>query len=473
MIRFLVFFLVLPSLGFGQGINLKLLRPGPASGYVPYTEADKRQSYHNLDSLVASFGYLTSYTDTNNYPTSLSVSGTTTKTITIGRNGLSNLTASFTDLAGTGGDGNTFISLTGLGLDLEAGNTELYLDFEELPTDASPLSTSYFPYADGTTEKKLTFANLNSNIAPVWSNITSIPAGFLDGVDNEGGLVDGTGYDVSSNQFVYDFSELSSVDESVIFSGDYIPLRDISAGTTNRITFGNLADFMEDEMNGFFTDGTGYDVSSNQFVYDFSELTNKDENTLSSVDYFPIRDISTFTTDRMTLGNLADWMENNLTFPSGSDGNNYPTSFTTISNNVLTLNRFGLGSITTDLSPLKANWSLIFNMPADFSDGVDDEGDATISTGTYITTATEATNTYTSASARYIQTAADVIKLDDNRAGAFFTIRVHSGNAQINTTSGSIIIDGIGYTSGSYNQPAGTTHTYIRNDFNTQWVVIK
>lgn len=91
----------------------------------------------------------------------------------------------------------------------------------------------------------------------------------------------------------------------------------------------------------------------------------------------------------------------------------------------------------------------------------------------YITGAGSTDNTFTSTSPVYIQTAADNLILDDNRAGRVFVIQVHSGSAQINTTSGTVIVDGVGYANGGYFQPAGTTHTYVRNEFNTHWIALK
>jgi len=46
----------------------------------------------------------------NNFVSSIDVSGTTTKTITLSREGLPDLTASFQDISGAGGDGNDFLT---------------------------------------------------------------------------------------------------------------------------------------------------------------------------------------------------------------------------------------------------------------------------------------------------------------------------------------------------------------------------
>jgi hypothetical protein len=67
-------------------------------------------------------------TDTNNYTTGISFSGTTTKTLTLNRSGLSDLTANFTDI-----DTNTLYSVTngltaiGIGNTFELGGTLLHL----------------------------------------------------------------------------------------------------------------------------------------------------------------------------------------------------------------------------------------------------------------------------------------------------------------------------------------------------------
>jgi antitoxin component YwqK of YwqJK toxin-antitoxin module len=77
-------------------------------------------------------------TDTNNYVTGASFSGTTTKTLTLTRSGLTNLTANFTDI-----DTNTQLS---------EGTVESYI--------ANDVSTGYVPYDNGT---KLVSSNIYYN----------------------------------------------------------------------------------------------------------------------------------------------------------------------------------------------------------------------------------------------------------------------------------------------------------------------
>lgn len=82
-----------------QYINFLPLASAPttcnvaASGTV-YVATDLSLKVCNGTSFVNVF----TDTDTNNYPTSIAFSGTGTKTLTLGRNGLTNLTANFTDI---------------------------------------------------------------------------------------------------------------------------------------------------------------------------------------------------------------------------------------------------------------------------------------------------------------------------------------------------------------------------------------
>ena len=45
-----------PLFLFGQGMNIQLLKPANAAGYIPYTGANERQEYHKLDSLIQALG---------------------------------------------------------------------------------------------------------------------------------------------------------------------------------------------------------------------------------------------------------------------------------------------------------------------------------------------------------------------------------------------------------------------------------
>jgi len=98
-------------------------------------------------------------------------------------NSLSNLpslfSGSYTDLINKPTINN--LITTGLGLDLEAINTELYLNFAELPTDDTPISTSYFVYADATEEKKISLTEFNAVIAPTWANVSGKPTTITAG----------------------------------------------------------------------------------------------------------------------------------------------------------------------------------------------------------------------------------------------------------------------------------------------------
>ena len=95
---------------------------------------------------------------------------------------------------------------------------------------------------------------------------------------------------------------------------------------------------------------------------------------------------------------------------------------------------------------------------------------------TVIANASQAFNTYSSSSPNYIHTASDNFLLNDNTDGRTFTIYVHSGDAQINTISGTDIVE-----DGNVIDPAvttkyhtsGETWTYIYDSTFDYWVIFK
>jgi len=88
----------------------------------------------------------------------------------------------------------TTISGVGLGLDLESGNTEVHLNFSELPIDASPISTSNFVYSDAATEKIITFADLDAAI----NNTTNTSVSVTGTTTKTLTLFDSDGNDVAT-----------------------------------------------------------------------------------------------------------------------------------------------------------------------------------------------------------------------------------------------------------------------------------
>jgi hypothetical protein len=143
-------------------------------------------------------------------------------------------------------------------------------------------------------------------IQPAWSNISGIPAGFSDGVDDTG--ADGNNYPIGLS-----FDNAS----------------------------GNLTMF-RNGLNSLI-------VGLNGLQLPWSNITSKP--TLFSGSW---NDLSSIPSG----------------FSDGVDNNNYPVSLSfNGSTNFLSISRSGTSSLFTDLSSIKANWNNLTNVPSDIADG--------------------------------------------------------------------------------------------------------
>lgn len=332
----------------------------------------------------------------------------------------------WTELTGTpsgfaDGVDNTGLSIVGLGLDLDNNGTEVYLNFQELPVDNTPISTSIFVFADGTQEKSISFANLSNTITPAWGNLLGVPAGFADNIDDNTTYTGTNGIQVIGTTVQMDLPGLS--EELNLATNDYFPVFDVSQNTENRTSLSTISTFITpnwnnivnmpagfadgiDDSGGVTTTGLGLDHANNgtELYLNFTELPL--DNVPSTTSEFVFADgtqekkiqfssLGAFITPNWNnITNMpsgfADGIDNNNTYTGGNgitlSGNQFQLAINLLSSETIlsssdlfaiydasqgTENYITTSTLNTYVSP---SWNNITGIPSGFADGVDNTG---------------------------------------------------------------------------------------------------
>ena len=314
-------------------------------------------------------------TDTNNYPTGISVSGGSDKTITIGRNGLDNISTSFTDnnttySAGSGLDltGTTFsIPTSGITNTMLAGSIA---SSKLISTDITKLGTITQGTWNGSS---LSDAYIDNNITA--SNYLPLSGGTMSGNVNMG---------------TNNLTNAGTVNNATITGGSLTATAVNGVATSSIVTTGNNVSTLNNDAgyitgssstnltnktgnNSMWTNDSGYMTASSS-----NNLTNKtgnisqwtnDSNYITGLDFSQISNGSNIylnykpnniaCSDNQTLkydGTNHRWI---CADDTDTDTNNYTTSiaFSGTTTKTLTLSRNGQSDLTADFTDNNTTYS--------------------------------------------------------------------------------------------------------------------
>ena len=435
------------------------------------------------------------------------VTGTTTKTLTITNSDGTTTTASWTDLQNTGGGGtsgdnwgtqtattdNTIFGNgagSPLGVNLAAvttyvhANTELndLIDVNAaglIPNDyvltydaqsdtwhPAPVPTggggtggdnwgsqvavtgTYITGNGASVPLDVNVTNLNNVIAPDWNNITNMPPGFADGVDNTGGggtggdnwgsqvavtgtYITGNGssvpLDVSvnnlNNVIMPNWSNLTNVPtgfaDGIDNTGSVTNVAVTGTGTkTITITNsdGTTATSSWTDIQG--TGGTGGDNWGTQVAITDNTLNGDGANTPLSVNgnniMIPWPNLTGNYDLTQTGGNVTGSIDLDagtftLTAPTstGGGGDNWGTQTATTDNTI-----FGNGAgtpLSVNSAAITPNWNNLTNVPAGFADGIDNVNDGDSNPNNEYQNLFETVRVYKDAAAIALNTPVDVV----------------------------------------------------------------
>ena len=310
-------------------------------------------------------------TDTNNYPSSVAVTGTTTKTITLGRQGLTDLTATFQDL------GTTYSAGAGLSL---SGTTFSILD--NYDDNFLTTATSFGGDVSGTVGAMAVADNSHNHDTSTISGLDISSDTNLSG-DTEivltgdalsiaGAMTrDSEWNTVAKIETATSSNILTSGENNSLLTNDsgYITPSSSSA-LTNKT--GNISQWTNDSAYitdgntnwdnsyGFITDGnTGWDNSYGFITgVNYSEIANgsgvylnyKPNNTACGEGQVLKYDA---TNNRWACGNDS----------GGTSDNNYPTSiaFSGTTTKTLTLQRQGLADLTATFTDIDTDTNTTYS----------------------------------------------------------------------------------------------------------------
>ncbi|NDV44617.1 bZIP transcription factor, partial [Flagellimonas sediminis] len=177
----------------------------------------------------------------------------------------------------------------------------------------------------GLTLTGTTFAVDNATIAPDWSTLTGIPAGFADDIDDDTTYSAGTGLTLTGTTFAVDNATIAP---------DWSTLTGIPAGFTDDI---------DDDTT--YSAGTGLTLTGTTFAVDNATIA-PDWSTLTGIPAGFADDIDDDTTysagTGLTLTGTTFAVDNLLGDVTG------PTSATVIANDAVTSAKIADGTITND-----------------------------------------------------------------------------------------------------------------------------
>ncbi|MCL6275177.1 hypothetical protein M3P19_14245 [Muricauda sp. 2012CJ35-5] len=220
----------------------------------------------------------------------------------------------------------------------------------------------------------------NSNINPDWTNITSIPAGFADNVDDNTTYTAGTGITLTGTTF--------SVENTGI-APDWTNITNIPAG---------FADNTDDNTTysagtGITLTGTTFSVDNTGLAPDWTSITsipvgfadNTDDNTTYTAGTGITLTGTMFSVDNTAVA--PDWT--NITgIPAGfADNTDDNTTYTAGTGITLTGTTFSVDN--TGVAP---DWTNITSIPAGFADNTDDNTTYAAGTGLTLTGTTFSVN---------------------------------------------------------------------------------
>src|SRR6056297_926201 len=225
-----------------------------------------------------------------------------------------------------------------------------------------------------------TFSVDGSSITPDWTNITNIPAGFADDIDNDTQLSDAEVATAVNSEFPN--LDTDSTDD---FSGDFPDLTNIPAG---------LADGDDDTTYsagaGLDLTGTTFSVDGSTITPDWTNITNIPAGFADDIDNdTQMTDAEVATAVNSEFPNLDtdstddfDGAWGSLTaVPAGfADNTDDNTEYTAGAGLDLTGTTFSV-----DGSTITPDWTNITNIPAGFADDIDDDTEYTAGAGLDLT----------------------------------------------------------------------------------------